>query len=64
MNSGGKSSGRISLKQEIEHLFLGLLGKRRGWYGEHGILRSDINVWDCLSLCFFWEEGVPLRPQE
>lgn len=64
MNSGGRSSGRISLKQEIEHLFLGLLGKRRGWHEEHGILRSDINVWECLSLCCFWEEGVSLRPQE
>ena len=58
-----RSSRRISLKQEIEHLFLKLLGRRRGWYGEQGILRSDINVWECLS-CFVWEEDVPLRPQE
>lgn len=48
---------KISLKQESKHLSLGLLGRRRDWYGQHGVLWSDINV----SLSFVWEEWHNLK---
>lgn len=47
-----RPSKGISLEQEIEHLSVGLLGSRKGCCGERGVLRSDVNVWGCLSLCF------------
>ena len=47
-----RPSRGISLEKEIEHHSLRLLGRRKGWCGECGVPRSDMNVWECLSLCF------------
>lgn len=65
MEVTGRDLAEVSvLSRKLSIFFLGLLGRRKGWYEEHGILRSDINVWECLSLFFFGRRDYSLRPQE